>query len=140
MSCQQSIEREYRANFEQKIRQKHGEDTDSRFGAYLSVNPTLQQHVPRPRVCIEIERTLTTRYRTGSYSLSIVLGRYSGVERANRVCVCGNFVQSLWHIFFECSFTRDIVNTEYTNLAEVFSDENIHHKLLLISKRLKVRI
>ena len=116
------------------------EDTDSRLGAYVSVNPTLQQHVPRPQACMEVERTLVTRYRTGSHSLLIELGRYTGVERANRVCGCGNFVQSLRHIFFECSLTRDIVNTEVTNLAEVFSDENIHQKLLLISKRLKVRI
>ena len=140
MTCQQSIEREYRNNFEQKLRQKHGEDTDSRFGAYVNVNPSLQQLVPRPQLIMEIERILVTRYRTGSHSLSIELGRYTGVERANRVCVCGNFVQSLWHIFFECSLTRDIVETNNMNLAEVFSDEHIHRKLLLISKRLKVRI
>ena len=93
ISCQQSIEREYRNNFEQKLRQKHGEDTESRFGAYVSVNPTFQPLVPRPQITMEIERMLVTRYRTGSHSLSIELGRYTGVERANRVCLCGNFVQ-----------------------------------------------
>ena len=139
-SCQRSIEDGYRVNYETKLRAKHNEDTESRLGAYVCINPTLQPNVPNPQVIMEIERVLVTRYRTGSHSLSIELGRYSGVDRTNRVCTCGNFVQSVWHIFFECSLTRDIINPNHTSLAEVFTDETVHRKLLLICNRLKVRI
>ena len=89
---------------------------------------------------MEIERELVTRDRTGSHSLAIELGRYSNIARENRVCICGNFVQSVWHIFMECSLTYSLVNHEYNTLVEIFADYNVHRKLLLICNKLKVRM
>ena len=95
-------------------------DADSRLGTYYRVNPTLEKYVPKPQLTLEIERELVTRYRTGSHSLAIELGRYSNTPRENRVCCCGNSVQSVWHLFTECPLTLPLVDHQrYNNLSDV---------------------
>ena len=89
---------------------------------------------------MEIERELITRYRTGSHSLAIELGRYSNTIRENRTCNCGNFVQSLSHVFSERILIREIVQQDYANLSDIFANEEIHSKLILICKKLKITI
>ena len=86
---------------------------DSKLGTYYGVNPLLLKYVPIPQPIMEIERELITRCRTGSHSLAIELGRYSNTIRANRTCICGNFVQSLSHVFN--ILTREIVQQNYAN-------------------------
>ena len=100
-------------------------------------NQTLQKFVPNPQNIMEIERELVTRYRTGSHSLSIELGRFSNTPRENRTCRCGS-VQTVRHIFFDCELTHDITNNHFTNLYDTFADEDIHKKLLSMCRRLKV--
>ena len=139
-SCQGAIEKQYFDTFKQKMEIEHEKDVDCKLGTYLRVNPTLQNYVPRPQTIMEIERELITRYRTGSHSLAIELGRLSNIPRENRLCRCGNNIQTVWHIFSECELTRTIVNEQYQNLHDVFGDENVHQKLLLICRRLKVAV
>ena len=116
-------------------------DADSRLGTYYRVNPSLEKYVPKPQPTLEIERELVTRYRTGSHSLAIELGRYSNTARENRVCCCGNSVQSVWHLFTECPLTHPIVDHQsYSNLCEVFGDGDVHRKLLMICSKLKIAI
>ena len=136
--CRISIEREYFENFKEKINREYEKDIDSKLGSYLLVNPTLQKYVPYPQNIMELERELVTRYRTGSHSLAIELGRFSNTPRENRTCCCGNSVQSVWHIFFNCDRTHDLTNIHHTNLYETFADEEIHSRLLSICRRLNV--
>ena len=89
---------------------------------------------------MEIERELVTRFRTGSHSLAIELGRYSNVARENRICVCGENVQTIWHIFMQCPITLSLGFRKYINLHEIFADVNIHRMLLSITKKLKITI
>ena len=89
---------------------------------------------------MEFERVLVTRFRTGSHSLAVELGRYSNISRENRLCKCGEGVQTVWHVFADCPETRDIVLKNYNNLKEVFEDESVHTVLLAISRRLKIKI
>ena len=96
-------------------------DEDSKLGAYYRVNSLLLKYVPNPPPIMEIERELITRYRTGSHSLAIELGHYSNTIRGNRTCICGNFVQSLSHVFNECILTRKIVQQNYANLSDIRS-------------------
>ena len=141
ISCQKSIEKGFHDSFKQSMENAMETDANSRLGTYYRVNPSLQKYVPNPQTVMEIERELVTRYRTGSHSLAIELGRYSNTARENRVCSCGNMVQSVWHLFMECALTYPIIGRrDYSGLSEIFADDDIHHKLLLVCNKLKVAI
>ena len=140
-SCQQSIEAELHESYKNAMEKALQQDSDSRLGTYLRVTPSLQSYVPNPQNIMEIERELVTRYRTGCHSLAIELGRYSNISRENRVCVCGDGVQSVWHIFTECSLTRPILGQQnYQNLSDIFEDVDVHRKLLSVCKALRIAI
>ena len=139
-TCKRTIENHYHESFKRKMHLAYDNDVDSKLGTYYRVNPMLQSYVPTPQSIIEIERELITRFRTGSHSLAIELGRYSNIPRINRLCACGNSVQTVWHIFSECQLTREIVNQNYENLNEIFADANIHQKLFLVCTKLKIPI
>lgn len=46
---------------------------------------------------------LMRRFRTNSYSLKIVTGRYVSVPRENRKCACGAVIQTILHCFTPCA-------------------------------------
>ena len=115
-------------------------DEDSKLGTYYRINPTLQKYVPNPQKIMELERELVTRFRTGSHSLAIELGRYSNIPRDNRICGCGDSVQTIWHVFMQCSVTYSICRRNYQSLQEIFADENIHKVLLSITNKLRIQI
>ena len=138
--CQKTIEKTYYDMCKRKMQIEFEKDGDSKLGTYYRVNPLLLKYVPNPQPIMEIERELTTRYRTGSHCLAIELGRYSNTIRENRTCICGNFVQSLSRVFYECTLTREIVQQNYANLSDMFADEEIHSKLMLICKKFKITI
>ena len=141
VSCQKSIEAELRASYVHLMEQAREEDEDSRLGTYIRANPELQSFVPVPQPIMEIERELITRYRTGSHSLAIERGRYSNIPRENRACVCATGVQTVWHLFVECPLTRQVIGQQYySNLADVFVDPDVHRKLLMICRELKIDI
>ena len=88
-----------------------GIDAASKLGTYYRLNPTFETYVPNPQYIMEIESERVTRFRTGSHSFSIELGRYANIPRENRVCKCGNFVHSILHVFMECPLTHSFVIT-----------------------------
>ena len=89
---------------------------------------------------LEGERTLITRFRTGSHSLAIEVGRLSNIERSQRLCKCKGGVQSVLHVFKDCQLTKDIHGGRYKNLQDVFSDPDVGKLLLKITSVLKVAI
>ena len=114
---------------------------DIRLGTYHHINPLLGPFIPAANIMTENERIITSRFRTGSHSLAIEIGRFSNTNRENRLCKCGSDVQTIWHLFNECVYTRVIVGDKhYDNLNEVFEDENVHRLLFRISKELKIQI
>ena len=112
-------------------------DVDSKLGTYYCVNYLMEAYTNVKNIT-ENERILITRFRTGSHSLAIEIGRFSNIPRANRLCICGGGVQTMWHIFAECQWTRFIVNKEYRNLKEVFQDENLLNLIFKITKKLNI--
>ena len=86
----------------------------------------------------ENERILLTRYRTGSHSLDVELGRFSNIPRQNRLCTCGVSVQTVLHIFTECQLTRAVIHHRYTSLSEIFDDPNLPKLLISITKLLRI--
>ena len=83
-SCQKAIEKTYYDMFKRKMRMECEKDADSKLGTYYLVNPLLRKYVPNPQPIMETEGELVTRYRSGSHSLAIELGRYSNTIRENR--------------------------------------------------------
>ena len=139
--CQKQLEEGYKSKWTQTIKTKAETDNDSRLGTYLRINPTLKSWVPKPQSILEIERKLVTRFRTGSHSLNIELGRYSNISRNNRLCKCKSDIQTVWHIFTACPLTNGVVKSNtYRSLSDIFSDDEIHVHILALTKVLKIPI
>ena len=139
-ACKEAIDLKYIELCKSKMIAKYNLDPDSKLGTYYRVNPNLTSNVQNPQPVMEFERELVTRFRTGSHSLAVEIGRYSNIPRENRLCSCGNGVQTLWHVMAECRETRDIVQKNFNDLKEVFDDDNLHSTLLAITRKLKVKI
>ena len=137
-SCQEMLQNAFRLKWRDLFNEKVEADMDSRLGTYFRLNPDLKPYVPQPQFMLESERKLVTRFRTGSHSLNIETGRYSNIPRENRLCSCGEDVQTIWHIFNGCPLTADISNPNFENLQHLFEEENIHKLLLIVTKRLKI--
>ena len=138
--CEMSIEAKFRAHWRNIIVRKAEIDPDSKLGTYLRVNPELKPFVPFPQNIMEGERKLITRFRTGSHSLAIELGRFSNTPRPNRLCKCKVGVQTVWHVFNECPLTKHIHRNRFNVLKEVFIDPELSKLLLRITSLLKVPI
>ena len=137
-SCQETLQNAFRSKWRNLLTEKVEADMDSRLGTYFRLNPDLKPYVPQPQFMLESERKLVTRFRTGSHSLNIETGRYSNIPRENRLCSCGEDVQTIWHIINGCPLTADIANSNFENLQHLFQDEDIHKLLLVATKRLKI--
>ena len=138
--CDETLRKQFADSFKQKFEHQLDLDSDCKLGTYYQINPSLSSYVPNPQTTLEGEREIVTRFRTGSHSLAIETGRYANVPRENRLCSCGESVLTIWHVFAECSLTRTIVEKNYTNLSEIFADDNVHTILLALTKKLKIRI
>ena len=135
----QLIER-YRNGWEANIRQKAGNDDQSRCGVYLLVNPELAPPKLRSNI-LERERILISRYRCGSHNLRIETGRLSNpfIPREERYCSCNTGVQSLHHILFECPFLADL-HEEYnfTSISEALNRDDTTQFLLKMERKLGI--
>ena len=138
-ACEESITKKYTDTWKAKVIAKFEDDPNSKLGTYYCINPYLTKQVQIPQGLMEFERELVTRFRTGSHSLAIEVGRYSNTVRENRLCKCGDGIQTVWHVISECKDTRDIVRKNYNDLKEVFDDKNIHFILLAITEKLSIK-
>ena len=137
--CEMSLEAGFRRKWMQLIIQESENDPDGKLGTYYRINPELKPFTPQQGI-LEGERKLLTRFRTGSHSLAIELGRFSNVARANRLCKCKTGVQSVWHVFNDCPLTYQIHRKGFINLNDVFTDENVVNLLLGVTSLLKINI
>ena len=56
----------------------------------------------------ESTRSIITKYRTGSHNLRIQVGRRNRENRGERLCTCGDNIQTLEHVLFNCRFTKNV--------------------------------
>lgn len=138
--CEMSLEARFRGLWRDEITAELTKDHESRLGYYVRVNPELKPFVPRPQRMLECERILLTRFRTGSHSLSIELGRISGIKRENRLCKCRLGIQSVWHVFNDCPITLPIHHGRFSNVCDVFNDPNVTKLILQVTSILKIQI
>lgn len=119
---------------------KFSNDINSRLGYYLLVNPSLSCVIDSYQNLFETDRIYISRFRTGSHSLLIETGRYNNIDRDNRICICRNGLQTVFHVFCECPITIPLLDKRYNNIQEIFSSSNLHVNLLLIAKSLKISL
>ena len=136
--CKKQLQNCFKTKWEDKIRNASIADHESRLGVYFQINPQLKSWVPNPQSIHEIERKIVTRYRTGSHSLNIELGRFSNTPRDNRLCKCREGVQTIWHIFSECPLTTGKLDIDFENLNDIFANDNVHIHLIKLTKNLKI--
>ena len=133
---------EFLTNFNQKIRNANNIDIDSKLGTYLQVNPNLESPTYRNHV-FEIEKIHITRFRTGSNNLLVETGRYATpkIPRENRLCTCGESVQTLRHVLISCPLIiRPAATSSFTTISEYFQWEHLHEYLIKISRTLKIEL
>ena len=75
----------------------------SKRTSYVGMNPGLEIHpVYSSSYIQEHKRICFNRYRLSSHRLKIETGRWSGIQRENRLCSCGNNIQDETHMLLEC--------------------------------------
>ena len=100
-------------------------DDDSRLGPYIKVNPSLSKPSYHSQLLLETDRLLLSRFRCGSHSLFIEIGRFHNIPRNERRCSCNMGVQSVLHCFRDCPLTQPLLVRNYNDLYGVFQDDNI---------------
>ena len=130
-------------NFRNKLKEKfvNEEDADSKLGSYRKVNPELENpNTILPNYIFELDRILITRFRTGSHNLAIETGRFRSppTPRGERLCVCGESIQTVSHVLLECHLLEEIRNHNLNNVEEIFKWNGVCKFLLSASKVLKI--
>ena len=122
--CVASLKADFESSLQRKIRAAANEDSDSRLGTYLLVNPTLVK--PSYVEKMEFQRVCVTRYRTGSHNLKIEAGRTPHIPRDERYCSCNTGLQTVKHVLLECPLLFElrerynIVDVEHRIMNECF--------------------
>ena len=127
--------REWKYKFEQSL-----SDKDSRLETYLRINPMLCKPLYISKVMLETDRIILSRFRCGSHSLRIELGRFARprIPRENRTCCCNHGLQTVLHCFTECTLVTPILDKTYTDLQSIFDDDMVCINLFHICKILKI--
>ena len=123
-SCTNRMKTYHKETWKEKIEIAARADPDSKLGTYLMVNPELKAPVFDKK--FEFQRTLITRYRTGSHNLRIEKDRrlpYS--NREDRLCSCNLGIQTIKHVITECPLLQSArVNYEIDSLEKGISNDD----------------
>ena len=118
----------HKTKISRKIQDKHNYDVDSILGTYKRINTNLVEPAFIKNICChENERIIITKFRTGSHDLKIQSGRLSRTDRTERKCTCGNDIQTLKHMLFDCPIianVRLVHNITERTLETFFSSTN----------------
>ena len=136
-ACEQSLTQRIHDECMIKIRQKAGEDENSRLGVYFQVNPELEPPPHNYKYNLEFERVLITRYRSGSHNLKIESGRLCNpiIPRDERLCSCNTGIQSLHHCLFDCPLLAEVhAEYNYESIEEAFKLPEIANLLMEVEK------
>jgi hypothetical protein len=83
-------------------------DTRSKMAAYLIINPNLVTPNLYALDLEEYKRIPITRLRLIAHNLRIETGRWSRIPREERLCPCGEDIQTEQHILEYCSLSQTI--------------------------------
>ena len=86
------------------LEQKGGKDVKGYYAPYYLINPQIISPVLyKQNTCLEFERLLITKHRSGSNNLKIQTGRLRNIPRDSRICDCETALQTLEHVLCNCS-------------------------------------
>ena len=103
----------------------------TRRKTYLDINPDLD---PSPVYSMnnipERDRIALSRIRLSSHRLKIETGRWSRIPTQDRLCQCGQAVQTESHVLLRCILTEHLQNEYnigiYTCLSDMFKIMDPH--------------
>ncbi len=103
--------------FRRQYRNRLQSASSTRASTYRDINSDLSVHPmyqPNHYIC-ELHRIATTRPRLSSHRLRIETGRWSRIPRKERMCSCGENVQTKFHVMLQCPQTA-VLRLEHNNL------------------------
>ena len=111
------------------LKQKFATTQGTRAATYREINPQLLVHqlYTANKYIEERKRIAFTRLRLSSHRLKVETGRWSRIERENRLCECGS-IQDESHVLFHCRSTDAVrekysINSEgYDNIGELMAN------------------
>ena len=94
----------------QETKQNFERETGTKAVTYKEMNPGLKVHKVylTDKYIDERKRGVFTKFRVSSHSLKVETGRWSRIERENRLCDCERGVQDETHVVFDCERTETI--------------------------------
>ena len=101
-SCLVNFESELKGQWRSKFEAARN---DGRLGCYLKANKTLSKSAYHTLLLWETGRLLLSRFRCGSHSLLIEIGRFNNIPLNERCCSCNMGVQKVLHCFKDCPLT-----------------------------------
>ena len=106
---------------------------------YREFNPDLSIHpmYSGKTVVDDDLRTSFTRLRLSSHRLRIETGRWSRVERADRLCQCGSDIQTEKHVLIDCNLVEDIRRAhgcDTIEWREFLTEDKTEQQLMMVKK------
>ena len=104
---------------------------------YRQINPTLSVHpmYSSEEVLEDDFRTAFTRLRLSSHRLRIETGRWTRTPREERLCQCGEAIQTEQHVICDCTLVahiRESYNCNITNFQEFMTTEKSKQQLAMV--------
>ena len=85
------------------IQLKGGNNEENNYGPYNKINPQMvSPDFYHQILCLETDRILITKYRTGSHRLKIQTDRWRNIPQDKRMCLCNTSIQTLQHVLCDC--------------------------------------
>ena len=105
--CMKLMKEEFLKTTQESIQTSATSDENSKLGAYLTVNPSLNK--PTYDNKLEFQRVNITRYRCGSHNLMIEKGRRPPhIPQEERLCMCNTGLQTVKHVLMDCPLLLDL--------------------------------
>ena len=138
-NCQKNLLDAFHNVTKNTVRAKAESDAESRYGAYMTVNPELK-NIGYPLV-LETDRIIISRYRSGFHNLNIEKGRMCNpkIPREERLCLCNNEIQTLEHCLLRCTILQDLREQySFPSVNAAFGNPNIATFLLQMENILRI--
>ena len=106
-SSVEDIVNEFNEDVKAKIRSK-AENGRSKYITYLEINPELETPQIYEQLANKKLVSMIAKLRTSSHNLRIEMGRRTGTSREQRICHCGNDIETERHFLLECGLYHEM--------------------------------
>ena len=99
------------SNFFDKIRtaiRQKAENGRSKYATYLEINPNLETPAIYNNLYDRNQVSMVAKLRLSSHNLNVEMGRRTGLSREERLCHCGDEVETEKHFLLECGLYHEI--------------------------------